>query len=319
MGGVVVTGNRMVQNASTLFPSDALEANRLGDLTVQQRRNFGALSNYRRRNALTIAAYLGAGAAIVYFLASPRAPIVQRNLISGAAVVLAAFFVVRAITGSDALTRDLRESRVQSLEGAIGKRHSYARSNQTTYYLEVGDSAFKIGRERYHSLPDAGWARVYYLPLSRTIVNYEPLPNLSPPPEVTAGGIVQSLGDAFFAGSRREANEARAGIAALGDMLKAPFDESPEPPPLEARDPRPLAEAIVGTWTNRIMRVTFSADGTVTAHTFVGDKTGRWSVDVSGRLRADAMGQHESIDAWIAGDRLTIAARGQGLTFTRET
>ena len=89
--------------------------NRAGELTEAQRRGLGALSGYGRRNELTIAAFLLAGASIVWFLASPTAPLLKRELIAGGAAVLAAFFVVRSITGGDALTRDLRESRVESV------------------------------------------------------------------------------------------------------------------------------------------------------------------------------------------------------------
>jgi hypothetical protein len=78
-------------------------------------------------------------------------------------------------------------------------------------------------------------------------------------------------------------------------------------------------EAILGTWSSGFMTVAFSPDGTVTA-TMLGGKQrrGRWSVDGSGRLRADVTGAAEAADAWVAGDQLTISVEGKGLTFRRE-
>jgi hypothetical protein len=304
--------------ASNPFPADALDANRLGELTDKQRQNLGALSSDRRRNTLSIAAFLLAGASIVYFLASPKTPMSTRQLVSGGAVALAAILVLRSVTGSDALTRDLRESRVESVEGAIGKRRISGSRTTSTHYLDVGDRAFMISTSTYAALPDAGWGRAFYLPLSGKVVNFESLPNLSPPTAPTIKDVAQSLGTALFSGNRREANEARAGIAALGEALKAPFDESPQAPLPEARDPRPLADAIVGTWTNAMVRVTFSGSGSLTARMFGTERTGRWSVDAAGRLRADITGRDETAEAWIAGGRLTIVADGRGLTFTRE-
>jgi hypothetical protein len=66
------------------------------------------------------------------------------------------------------------------------------------------------------------------------------------------------------------------------------------------------------------MTVTFSADGTATLTTLLGAaRRGRWSVDVHGRLVTDATGETATAEAWIAGDRLTIAMAQEKLTFTR--
>jgi hypothetical protein len=149
------------------------------------------------------------------------------------------------------------------------------------------------------------------------IINLERLPNATPAPEMTRDGIVHALG-ATLSGNRREANEARAGIASAADALKAAIEGSSQPPSAAARDPRPLAEAILGTWKNPLVRVTFSANGLATVRMFGGDKNGRWSVDPDGKLRAGLMGQEQSVEAWIAGDQLTIVAEGRAVTFTRE-
>jgi hypothetical protein len=293
-----------------------LEENRLGELSEQQRKNLGAFSRYKRRNLVTISLFLLAFGAILLYAPNPRAPLFTRELLAGGAGLLAAFLIVRAVTGNDALTRDVHESRVESVEGAIGKRRTSAGRTGSLYYLDIGDRTFKVAGKTFHEAPDAGWVRVYYLPLSKTIVNLERIANASPAPEMTRDGIVHALG-ATLSGSRREANEARAGIASVGDTLQAAFDGSTQPPSAEARDPRPLDQAILGTWKNAFLTVTFSADGFATVRMFGGDKNGRWSVDPDGKLRAGLMGHEQSVDAWVAGDTLTIVADGRALTFTR--
>ena len=292
-----------------------LEENRSGELSDQQRKNLGALSRYRRRNAATIALFCVAAAAILLFAPNPRAPLVERELIAAAAGLLAAFLVVRAVTGNDALTRDLHESRVESVEGAIGKRRR-STGRLANYYLDVGDRTFSVGPGWYRDAPDAGWVRAYYLPLSKMIVNIERRPNAAPAPEMTRDGILQALG-ATLSGNRREANEARAGIASVSEALKSVLDASPQPPSADTRDSRPLDQAILGTWTNPLIRVTFSEGGLATVHMFGGDKNGRWSVDPDGKLRAGIMGHEQAADAWVAGNTLTVVADGRAVTFRR--
>jgi hypothetical protein len=284
-------------------------------LSDQQRHNLGALSRYRRRNAVTIALFCLAVSAILLFAPNPRASLVERELVAAGAGLLAAFLIVRAATGNDALTRDLHESRVESVEGAIGKRRRSA-GHKSLYYLDVGDRSFTVGPSTYHGAPDAGWVRVYYLPLSKMIVNIEQRPNASPPPQMTRDGIMHALG-VTLSGNRREANEARAGIASVSDALKSSFEGSAQPPSADTRDPRPLGQAILGTWTNPLIRVTFSEGGVATVHMFGGDKNGRWSVDADGKLRAGIMGHEQSVDAWIAGNTLTVVADGRAVTFSR--
>jgi hypothetical protein len=92
----------------------------------------------------------------------------------------------------------------------------------------------------------------------------------------------------------------------------------PATPAPHSRDPRPLADAITGSWTSGLMNLTFSPDGNV-AVTILGTvRNGRWSVDGAGRLRADITGGPETADAWVAGNQLTVAVEGTELTFTRE-
>lgn len=316
----------MSRTPADVFQAEALDANRRGELTDAQLRGFGKLSGYKRRSALSSAAFLVAGAVLVGFFASPSASPALRVLIPLVCLVIAAFLVLRTITGSDALTRDLRQREVQSVQGAIGKSRIGGGRAADTYFLDVGDERFKVAPATYGVAPDAGYVRLYFLPHSRKIVNLEVLPNPAlesgaTPGDVLRGvspqSILRTFSASVYSHNRREANEARASFAALSDAFDSLVTQSPGPP-LGARDPRPLDEAIVGTWSNGFMTVAFLADGSVKADMLGRHEQGRWSVDSNGRLRADVMGQQQAAEAWVAGDRLTISADGQGLTFTRQ-
>ncbi len=65
--------------------------------------------------------------------------------------------------------------------------------------------------------------------------------------------------------------------------------------------------------------MTFSPDGVITTHALHGEMRGRSSVDDRGHLHADIAGREQAAEAWIAGNQLTIAIEGSGLTFTRKT
>ncbi len=302
------------------FPADALEANRRGELSESQRRGFGALSGSNRRSALSSAAFLVAGSLLVLFFASHNASPVARVLIPLAGLAIAAFLVVRSVTGSDPLTRDVQEGRVESVEGAIGKRrfgHSGGGRNVTTYFIDVGDQQFKVMTRTYEAAPEAGIVRLYFLPESRKVVNLERLANPAAPTDLSPRGIAEALGTGLHAHSRREANEAHARIASLGEAVQAAF--TPTPASASApRDARPLAEAILGTWGNALVTVTFSPGGAVTTRMLHGEMHGRWSVDASGRLQADVAGRQQTADARIVGDQLTLEADGSAMTFTRK-
>ncbi|HTJ23876.1 MAG TPA: hypothetical protein VL383_15840 [Gemmatimonadaceae bacterium] len=316
----------MSRTRRDVFTPEALDANRRGELTDAQLRGFRGLSRYRHKSAFGSAALLVAGAVLIGGFASPSASPTLRLLIPLVCLVIAAFLVVRAITGADALTHDLRRREVQFVEGAIGKSRVGGGRAPDVLYLDVDDKRFNVSPATYDAAPDAGYVRLYFLPRSRKIVNLEVLPNPAfengvTPQDIaraaTPQGMMQSFGAAIHSHSRRETNEARANLASVGDALQSMFAQ-PAPPAPGARDPRPLDEAIVGTWSNGLVTVAFLADGSVTADMLGRRERGRWSVDASGRLRAGVMGQEQAAEAWIAGDRLTISADGQGLTFARQ-
>jgi len=83
---------------------------------------------------------------------------------------------------------------------------------------------------------------------------------------------------------------------------------------------RPLDEAILGTWRMGPTSVSFMPNGTMVA-TLPGGRQqqGRWSIGADGRLHADAPGLGQAAEAWVAGDTLTVAENGQGLSFKRAT
>jgi len=303
------------------FPTDALEANRSGHLTTEQRDRLRPLARYARQSAFIIAVVLVVASAMVWSDRQLALPEVLRMPLAGVCLVLAAFLLVRAVIGGDALSRDLRHMNVRSAEGPIGKhtRGSQGRSTTRSYWFDVGDGTFRVrSRASYDAAPDAGMVRVYFLPRSRRVVNLERLPDVAFAPGTTAKEVVASLGAAVRSRSRREVNEIRAKMAPVMDAGRAALDAPATPPPLGARDQRPLEQAIVGTWRSAILTVAFDPDGSVSATMLGGmERRGRWSIDRRGRLVSDVMGHEGAAEAWIVADELTIVADGTALTFTR--
>jgi hypothetical protein len=85
-----------------------------------------------------------------------------------------------------------------------------------------------------------------------------------------------------------------------------------------ADDPRPLAEAIIGSWRNHFAKATFTSNGRVTASVMGRHSAGQWSVDTEGRLLAEIAGRAEIAQASISGDELRIALNGRVVTLVRE-
>jgi hypothetical protein len=297
--------------AGNAFQPDAVEANRRGELTESQRRGFRAQSNSDRRSALGLAAVFLAIAVLVGFFAASSASPLSRAVITVVALLVALFVGLRAIVGFDALTRDVRAGRVQSIEGAIGKRGSLTtgRAARQHKLLEVGTQTFKVMRGTYEAAPDAGFVRVYFLPRSRKIVNLERLE--SPPVDLKT-----SLDALKHAHSRQEANEIRAQVAGAVDRMSVGFTDSRLAAP-EPRAPGPLVDLLVGSWSNEMMTLTFRKDGTVTVRMGGMEREGNWSVNFEGRLSSSITGQNEVADASVSGDQLTVSQGGQGFRFTR--
>jgi hypothetical protein len=79
-----------------------------------------------------------------------------------------------------------------------------------------------------------------------------------------------------------------------------------------------LSQAILGTWQNGFMAMSFMPDGTMVA-TLPGGRqqSGRWSIASDGRLHSSTAGHDRGAEAWVAGDMLTIAGDGQGMAYKR--
>jgi hypothetical protein len=315
----------MTPDQSNPFPPDALETNRAGAVTDAQRRHLVAASRSIRKSALgdvSIALVVAA----ISVLGAARVVQVKPGLSAAPAVFVAVvliaiviFMIGRSLVSSGALARDLSRVQVQSIEGAIGRRmgsYTSTRSAVRPRYLDVGDQNFRVSRDMYDAAPDAGFVRVYFLPASRRVVNLERLPDR--PFTASTQDVAQSVLAAVRSHSRSPINELRASAAGLERSMKAGLGDAPSPPPQAERDPRPLGQAILGTWSNGFVTVAFSPDGSVTT-TMMGGRQqhGRWSVDGSGRLHSDVTGRQGVADAWVVGDQLTISADGARLTFTR--
>jgi hypothetical protein len=130
--------------------------------------------------------------------------------------------------------------------------------------------------------------------------------------------MLGTLATAVLSPNRERQNEERAELAAMGSAIESRMSAAATPPPAGMRDPRPLAEAILGTWRGALASVTFVPDGTVVA-TLPGGRQerGRWSVGSDGKLRSNATGTDQAAEAWVAGDTLTISDGANGLAFQR--
>jgi hypothetical protein len=107
-------------------------------------------------------------------------------------------------------------------------------------------------------------------------------------------------------------------MQAVGNAVEAQMTQAAVPPPADRRDPRPLAEAILGQWQMGFMSVAFMPDGTMVA-TLPGGRQerGRWSIGADGKLHSNAMGDDRPAEAWVAGDTLTISDGSRGMAFHR--
>jgi hypothetical protein len=306
---------------TNVFYADAIDANRRGELTDAQRRNFRAEANADRRSALGLAAVFLAIAVLVGVFASATAPPVTRAVITIVSVLLTAIIGLRAIFGLDALTRDVRAGRVRSIEGAIGKRGSLVlrRNPGNTKVIQVGNQRFQVGPSRYQQLPDAGDVRLYYLPRSRKFVNLERIERAPAPGLDSVQGMVESLGALARAHGVQQRDEIRARMADAMDSASVGFTGSAPVASRQPPDREALATQLVGSWSNGFMAVTFRRDGTVTARIGGIEREGTWSVDASGRLSSNITGEQELADASISGDQLTVAQKGTGFKLRRST
>lgn len=308
------------------FPPDALEANRAGRLTQPQRQGLRAQSRGFRKAELQFAVIITIIGLLVWFAEGPAKYATVKPLIGIGCLIIAGALVVRSFLGADTLTHDLRSGHVESVQGAITKRRVTGDSrgnSSTSYYFDVAGTRVTVSRLAYEAAPDAGMVKIYYLPHSHHLVNMERMPDTGLPPDALKSPQVirEILTEGFRSHDPIKAAEARAHLATMGDAMKAAMTDAAMPP-AEDRDPRPLAEAILGAWSNAFMSVTFAADGTLNA-TMPGmaggqARSGHWSIDPSGQLVSDVMGGGPMpTEAWVSGNVLTVNVGKTGLMLQR--
>jgi hypothetical protein len=150
-------------------------------------------------------------------------------------------------------------------------------------------------------------------------VNLERLPDAPLSAQaVTPEGALAALAAIYRSHDSVQQAEAKAHLFAIEGALKSEFSANATPPPPDQRDPRPLVQAILGTWRTGPMSMSFMPDGTMVA-TLPGNsqRRGRWSIGPDGRLHADADGGDLVADAWVAGNVLTIASDGRAVSYNR--
>ena len=300
------------------FPQEALEKNRSGSLADSQYTWLRAMSKDSRRTSVSIALGAAVIGMLLLFASSQASTFLTRTLVGVALLLVAAFFFVRGMSGGDSLTRDLRSGYVESIEGAMlkGRRTTGGRSSSTTYWFQVSGKQLRVTRDQYEWAPEAAWVRLFYLPHSGRVVNFERLADHPVPTRSPQEAVKAALGGMRSHDPEAKA-EAYANVIAVGEEMKATFEAARVPAGGE-RDPRPLAEAIIGTWSNDLITVTFKPDGSADVSMPSGhDRSVHWSVDSSGRLVSELGGQHGSAEAYIAGGQLTVVDMGSSLTFRR--
>ncbi|HEY3884642.1 MAG TPA: hypothetical protein VGL62_05505 [Vicinamibacterales bacterium] len=311
-GGATVlaapAGTQLPAASAGSFPQDALPANRNGRLSDAQLRQWHEVARERRKNNRSFAYVAGAIGAVLLIADGSPSKAVARRIVGAASLALVP--VILMIANHDALSADLRDGRVESIDGAIAKRVVQGRA-WSSYYFDIDRRRLEVSRSGYDAAPDAGIVRVYFLPRSRRVVNLERLPD----PPLPAGPdaarqIVANVIAALHSHDPVALAEARARAAAFADAIKGPAIGSGATTHLQAAE-------LYGSWTNPLMTVTFARDGAATLVTAAAQRTGHWTVDAQGRLLTDATGTLQPLAAWLDGDRLWISVEGRAVLFTR--
>ena len=303
------------QGGESFSAPDALATNQAGRLTAEQSRHWDGIARARRRG-IRRAAWVPAAIGILLLFANGSASSAAQRKALGS-IFLAIAAVMLAAPGWDSLTADVREGRVEAVEGAIRKHRLQGQgANATRFYLDIAGLRLRTGGDTYRAAPEAGIVRAYYFPRSRRVVNLKHLPDRPLPAgpdsaqQVLANAVnaLRSLDPVAIA-------EARASAAALVHAVQGPTTDAGQS---GAGRTRPHRDDLCGSWANPLITVTFAEDGTATVTMLGGvQRVGHWSIDASGRLLTDATGIMEPVDAWLDGERLTIRLEGQSVALTR--
>ncbi|HTK30045.1 MAG TPA: hypothetical protein VL309_10855 [Vicinamibacterales bacterium] len=302
---------------TTPFPEAALPENRSGRLTSEQAALWQRIAAERRKGVRRMAVPIAAIGALLLFVSGPASKAAERQATGAGALALAA--VILVASGRDRLTADVREGRVEAVEGAIGKSRTQSTGSgaNARHYLDIAGRRLLALPLAYQAAPDGGIVRAYFLPRSGRVVNLERLPDRPLPAGPGAPAqVIKQMADAFRHHDRAAMAEARASAEALKHAFE---DAITGAPPAGDRPSSPLTtEALCGSWANPLVTLTLAADGTATMSMFGGaPHNGHWLLNEHGRLFSDASGEMEPVDAELAGDRLTVTIEGRRVAFTR--
>lgn len=313
----------MTTTATLPLHPDALDANRGGRMTDAQKAGMRNREGNIERDKLTFAGILAVIGVLLLTATGPAPNAAYRPIAAIGFLAAAAFVLFLAMPGTDSLSQDIRSGKVESLEGPIGKRRISTEShssNSTIYYLDVERMHFEVAYSTYEAAPEAGMVRLFYLPRSKVVVNLEQLADVPVPAGAfdSPTAVLKDIATAFKSHDQVERLDARAEMAAMEHTMQAQMAAARIVPTGE-RDPRPLAETVIGTWRAGPMTVTFAPDGSLSSMAVGIANQSHWSVDDSGHLHAQIMGRDQVAEAWVTGDSLVIKAEGESMTFTRVT
>ncbi len=313
----------MSADAVAAFRADALEANRAGRLTDAQARELRARASSTRKELLVLAVGFAVIGVVVLTGPGPASGAAVRLIGGVAGLVIGAALAVAGLPVGSALARELRDPRVDTVEGAVlrnERRVHAAGSSRATYSITVAHRRYAVDRALFDATPDAGHVRIYVLPRSHTVVNLERLAD-RPVTDAVIGSpqTLRDIGREMRSGDTDREAEALAELTALNQALRPETHKGVQAPPAKARDPRPLAESILGAWETGHRTYTFVAGGELTLTAPSGRTVGgHWSVDESGRLRIGLGSNPDDVaQAWVADGVLSIAVQGETLVLHR--
>ncbi len=271
----------MTTVAPNTLAEDALAANRAGRLADSQRTAWVAgvrawIGGYR----LGAVAFGAVGVAVLLGLGKNE-PGITRYLGIAGCFLVAGVLAWASYVPPHRLAVDLREGRVETVEGPVRKRRVYtSNTTPTRHYLRVGGRQFQCTPWQYEAASDSGPYRLYVLPRSHKVINLEPL-------------------------------------MATATPGRAPS----EPAGAVQAEARPSAAELVGTWRGPGITATFLADGAASARLANGVTVpGRWSIGADGRVQVTGLaGGDETVDVAIAGDTLEVRMDGARIPFHRES
>jgi hypothetical protein len=156
---------------------DALAANRAGRLASSQQTAWVGIERawiggYR----LGALAFAAVGVAVLLGLGAAE-PATTRLLGIAGCFVVAAVLSWASFVPARRLAQDLREGRIEIVEGPIRKRRVTGGGSmtRTRCYLVAGGRQFECSSGQYDRAPETGAVRLFVLPRSRKVVNLEPL------------------------------------------------------------------------------------------------------------------------------------------------